>query len=84
MVPTSHTWEDESSKITPSTSWIETESKSVVLELAKESGNRWLDQMRARRLPVLKVGKNPEGNDESKWKVNSEGKKARRGSWTYM
>ena len=26
----------------------------------------------------------PEDDDESKWKINSEGKKARRGSWTYM
>ena len=26
----------------------------------------------------------PEDNDESKWQVNSEGKKARRGTWTYM
>ena len=26
----------------------------------------------------------PEDNDKSKWKVNSEGKKARRGSWMYM
>ena len=26
----------------------------------------------------------PEDNDKSKWKVNSEGKQARRGSWMYL
>ena len=74
----------QGSKTTTSTLWSETESESVVLELAEESGNRWMDQMQIRRLPVQKGVEDPEDNDKSKWEVNSEGKKARRGSWTYM
>ena len=35
-------------------------------------------------MPIQKWVEDLEDNDKSKWKVNSEGKKARRRYWTYM
>ena len=88
LKPTRHTWENKSSEATTSTLWTNTKPKSVVLELSNYllknlAKDGWI-RCELDACLFKKWVEDPEDNDESKWKVNSEGKNARRGSWTYM